>query len=218
MVLKADKLLDEILLGNWNIVQDWVEKLQKELSPEEFENNYSPLAISIELVKLMGKEGLNLAKEYADKVFLTSNEKSSVFTDGMYSLMRNKSGVPFEMEPVSGPFPRGLVPIQKGVGDIAPIDRISFSLHDLTTGFKKEDSVFVGMRDLVSSESLMLMPKNTDLAPQADWRYPERQTPTPTGFRPFMTDSTPGPKLTETTEDSRIFFFGPSFNQHIKKV
>ena len=78
----------------------------------------------------------------------------------------------------------------------------------------------IGLSDLVkqSSESLMLTPKNTDLAPQVDWRYPERREPNPTGFRPFMTDSIPGPKLKETNEDSRIFFFGPSFNQNLTKI
>jgi hypothetical protein len=68
------------------------------------------------------------------------------------------------------------------------------------------------------SESLMLTPRNTDLAPQVDWRYPIRQEPNPTGFRPFMTDSPPGPKLKETIEDSHIFFFGPSFKQNLTNV
>lgn len=346
MASKKEDLLDEVQLGNWNIVQDWVEKLQKELPPEEFEKNYSPIAISIELVKLMGKPGLDLAKEYADNVFPEGVEKDSTFTDGMYSLMRNKSGVPFELEPISksGPYPRALTPVQKGVGDISFKDRISISLSDIVADFQKKPSwkgwmppkgpmelyhatavdnldsikaqglmpfgetsaikkpavwmsdkpdfainhfknrfpgkkgvllklsvdpkvigihqsmvgypnvyvshetipanmiieeipvskkstslrnvtsentdVFVGMKDLFkeSSESLMLTPRNTELSPQVDWRYPERREPNPTGFRPFMTDSQPGPKLKETTEDSRIFFFGPSFNQNLTKV
>src|ERR1700693_933412 len=129
---KKDKLLDEIKLGNWNIVQDWITSLQTELSPEEFEEQYSPLAIATEMVKEMGKDGLNLAKEYADKIFSGETEKDSVFQDGVYSLDRNKTGVPFEMEPTSGPYPRGLVPVQKDIGDISFKDRISVSISDIT--------------------------------------------------------------------------------------
>lgn len=120
-------LIDNILQERWNLAKDFLEGAKSKLSSEEFEKELNPLAVSIELVKAVGKPGLNLAKEYADNIFSYSNEKDSTFTDGVYTLDRNKSGVPFEMEPQNGPYPRALPTIEKGVGDISTFGRISFN-------------------------------------------------------------------------------------------
>ncbi len=139
MPYDKDTLLDEIRLGNWNSVKDIVTSLQKEMSPDAFDREFSPIAISAKLVKLMGKAGLHFAKEYADNVW--EIHKDSVFTDGVYTLDRNKSGVPFDMEPTSGPYPRGLVPVQKGVGDISNFDKIS-KVFD--SGWISPEGEFIG--------------------------------------------------------------------------
>lgn len=123
MASKKDHILDEIRLENWDAVQAIVTSAQTELSPKEFENQFSPLAIAIDLVKLMGKAGLHFAKEYADNI--SEMHKDSTFTDGLYTLERNKAGEPFDLEPQSGPYPRALPTIEKSIGDIAPIDRIA---------------------------------------------------------------------------------------------
>jgi 8-oxo-dGTP pyrophosphatase MutT (NUDIX family) len=78
----------------------------------------------------------------------------------------------------------------------------------------------VGVADLIkeASESLMLTPKNTDLAPQVDWRYPVRQENPGIGHRPFMRNDLPFTRLKPSEEDSHTFFFGPAFPQNLTKL
>lgn len=100
---------------DWETVKHALDMIKQSASSHDFHHNLNPLAIFGELFKEYGKGVLSIIKEYEDKVW--SFHKDSVFNDGLYFTDRNQ-GQPFDLEPVRGPYPNGLVPIIKSASNV----------------------------------------------------------------------------------------------------